>query len=136
MAAIPLVFIGGIGGNGDNGLMPVAYLKTHRQHELEADQVAVKAMAAAGFDPSALLNYMDRVQPPETEESQQSSTLPPRSVRLSNLRKTIQNSAASNSRSDNGSFRAMQDEVRRELERTALPYQVYRVPSLIHPSDR
>jgi len=31
--------------------------------ELEADRLAVKMMAGAGYDPGALLRYIDRVQP-------------------------------------------------------------------------
>ncbi len=58
---IPLVFVGGpagFGGDGGNRLLPVGYMKRQQQYELEADDIAVSALAAAGFDPGALLNYI------------------------------------------------------------------------------
>jgi predicted Zn-dependent protease len=86
LAIIPLIFIGGGIDFGDDGfsgynqiaLLPVAALKTQRQCELEADQAAAKTMAAAGFDPNALLSYIERVQPPRANEL---SPLPPLSTR-------------------------------------------------------
>ncbi len=138
-ASIPLVSIGGpagFGGDIENRLVPVGYLKIQRQYELEADQVAVAAMAAAGFDPNALLNYIARVQPEHSKGSQELSPLPPLSARISNLEHAIQSSSAPSSRSPDESFRAIQDEVRHEQTRTSTPKEVYRVPSLVHPSNR
>jgi predicted Zn-dependent protease len=65
---IPLIFVGDWAGSC-SGLMalPVRLLVTQRNNELEADGLAVHAMAGAGFDPTALVSYVKRVQPPETE---------------------------------------------------------------------
>jgi predicted Zn-dependent protease len=65
---IPLIFLGGWSGNCSEGLaMPSGFLTNHRNNELEADSLAVKAMAHAGFDPTALVSYVQRVQSPFTK---------------------------------------------------------------------
>jgi Peptidase family M48 len=58
----------------------------HREQELAADRVAVGAMAAAGYDPHALVDYLTRVQ---SRGSDAESPLPSLPGRLSNLGNTI-----------------------------------------------
>jgi predicted Zn-dependent protease len=138
LATVPLIFIGGSGDFGDDGvsgynqtaLLPVAALTTRRQYELEADQVAVKAMAAAGFDPNALLSYLERVQAPRSNEL---SALPHLATRIANLKEAIQNLSANDWHISSESFHSMQDEVRRVQADVSTPKEVYRVPSLIRP---
>jgi predicted Zn-dependent protease len=63
LATIPLVFMGGWGGGCSEVLIPRAFLASQRSQELEADVLAVQTMAQAGFDPMALVRYIERVQP-------------------------------------------------------------------------
>ncbi len=46
-------------------------------------------MAAAGFDPNALLNYLARVLPKYTKGAEELSPLPPLPVRIRNLTQAI-----------------------------------------------
>ena len=139
LAAIPLVSIGGpagFGGDNENRLAPVGYLTRQRQCELEADQVAVRAMVAAGFDPNALLNYLARVQPEHAKGSRELSPLPSRSVRISNLKQVIQSLSADGSGASTERFTAVQQKVRLEEAVSSKPAEGYQVPSLIHPKGK
>jgi beta-barrel assembly-enhancing protease len=63
---IPLIFMGSWAGScSGQTLVPVGFLATQRNNELEVDGLAVHAMAGAGFDPTALVSYIKRVQPPQ-----------------------------------------------------------------------
>ncbi len=57
--AFPVSFI----WTADENLIPTAQAPTQRRSQLEADRLAASAMAQAGFDPTALLAYLDRLQP-------------------------------------------------------------------------
>ena len=76
---IPLIFMG---GSHDRALVPARFLKIRRDYELDADRVAVKIMAAAGFDPAALLEYIRRTQR-ALRAKPGMSALPPREERIS-----------------------------------------------------
>ncbi len=144
LAAIPLVFVGGpavFGGGDRNGLAPAGYLRTQRQYELEADEVAAKAMAAAGFNPNDLLNYIARMQPEHSKLPEEISPLPSLAVRIGNLKHAIQTLSASNKRESSDSFQFIQDDIRRDETRrekavAATPNQAPRIPSLIHPDGK
>jgi len=57
---------------------PIQVLAFQRAEEAEADYWAVKAMAAAGYDPAGLASYLGRVQPaPAGNVSRVFATLPP-----------------------------------------------------------
>jgi predicted Zn-dependent protease len=60
-ASIPLVFVGGWTANAAT-MLPVGLLQVQRQFESEADLQAVKLLSSAGYEPSALVRYLDRVQ--------------------------------------------------------------------------
>jgi predicted Zn-dependent protease len=66
IATIPLVFMGGWSGYGakqtSGGLIPVGMVQFQRTMETEADAQAIQITSAAGFDPSALVRYISRVQ--------------------------------------------------------------------------
>jgi len=65
-------------------------LKFQRDSEIEADGQALKLMAAAGFDPVELQQYVDRTQePPPKGKQPQVSTLPSREGRLSKMQSAI-----------------------------------------------
>lgn len=69
----------------ETGNIPMSLLRQRRGMELRADTSAAAAMARAGFDPAALLRYIQRVQPSD----QPTSPLPPRAKRIAALRKAI-----------------------------------------------
>jgi predicted Zn-dependent protease len=62
-AMVPLIYLGSVGlaGDDDDGHVPASYQATRRQDALDADQLAVRTLAAAGYDPHALLNYARRL---------------------------------------------------------------------------
>lgn len=80
---IPLYFAGDL--SNASGFLPVSALKEWPAIELRADTAAVIAMSAAGFDPLALLDYIERVQPVNAIFT----PLPPRAERIAALEKTI-----------------------------------------------
>jgi predicted Zn-dependent protease len=87
-ASIPLIFTGGW-HVGEDLLVPLAFLKFQREFELEADRLAVGALAQSGYDPKALLDYISRTQPQDTEATKLRSALPPRSTRIPALEEAI-----------------------------------------------
>ena len=91
-ATIPLIFIGGWAGGCSGGqAIPVAFLASQRSAELEADVLAVQTMARAGFDPNALVRYVERVQvQPTGTMSKSYSPIPDRDERIAALLATIE----------------------------------------------
>ena len=90
---LPLVFMGGWTGTrpaGNEGAAPLSFLKLQRGYEIEADVLAIKSMAAAGYAPEALLRYIDRTQTESTTTPKVFSVLPQRDARMSGLKETIQ----------------------------------------------
>lgn len=85
-----LVFAGGWIGMGAAGntrpSVPMAYLKLWRSYELDADRQAVNMMAAAGYEPGALLAYIRRTQ---RAGSNVFSALPGREERIAALEAAI-----------------------------------------------
>lgn len=113
MATIPLVLIGPatFGQDDRNSVAPIAYLKIQRNYELEADKTAVETIAAADFDPNDLVNYIARVQPVHTTLSEAASPMPSAAVRISSLKRAIQNLSPTGRRRSPDSFQRIQDEV-------------------------
>jgi len=71
--------------------VPVGMLTFSRAIEAEADYLAVKAMAAAGYDPAGLASYLGRVQPAPSQGSGSAvfATLPPRDRRVADIQAEI-----------------------------------------------
>jgi predicted Zn-dependent protease len=69
---------------GDNALPGVA-IGRQREAELQSDKFAVLAMSRVGFDPAALLRFIDRMQPPDTPRS----PFPPHAARIAALREAL-----------------------------------------------
>lgn len=79
---IPLIFVDSF---ASDPLLPTAAMEQRRGMELQADAFAVSAMSRAGFDPSALLRYIERVQP----RDQPRSPFPARAARIAALQDAI-----------------------------------------------
>jgi predicted Zn-dependent protease len=105
LGSIPLIFVGGWAS-------PVGFLKSYQPFELEADRLAVRMMDDAGYDPAALLRYLDRSSPPAD--------------RRAALEQAIQALPPATYSSPNEEFQGIQEEVRRLMP-------VRRPPSLYHP---
>ena len=91
-ATTPLILMGGWGGGCPGGLqVPAGFLASQRSAELEADVLAVQTLARAGFDPNALVRYVERVQlQPTGPTSKAYSPILDRDERIAALLATIQ----------------------------------------------
>jgi len=93
IAGMPLISMTGWTGTamreGESWVMPLALLQMWRRYELDADLLAVRTMAAAGYDPAALARYVERVEPPDGKQAKLGSALPQRSRRLESIRAAI-----------------------------------------------
>ena len=96
----------GVAGNDDRALMPVGYLRTQWSNELDADRVAVDIMAAAGYAPAALLDYVRRTQRTVPGEAGRYSALPSREERISALETAVAN-LPSRTNPPGGEFKAI-----------------------------
>jgi predicted Zn-dependent protease len=105
--------------------MPIGILQLQRGYEREADDRAAPMMAGAGWDPKALVGYIEREQPSAyTVTAAVFSALPPLEERIADLRKSIGN-LAPRDYSTSAEFAAIQAEVRRlnsdQVPRTPSP---------------
>jgi predicted Zn-dependent protease len=111
-ASIPLIFMGGWTGyairQGQALAIPLGFVKFARQGELEADALAVAAMAAAGYDPAGLASYVERVQPVDALPPKLTSPIPDRDARLAAMRAAIQALPAASYAAHDG-FAAIQE---------------------------
>lgn len=91
----------------DSAPMPAGVIDRRRERELQADASAILLLSRAGFDPSALLRYIERAQPLDRPRS----PFPARADRIAALQKAIRDlPPASYSESDE--FYAIQQQVR------------------------
>jgi len=80
----------GMAGNAAGLGVPVGVLGLQRANESEADALAIKAMAAAGYDPAGLASYLRRVQPARPKDvSAVFAVLPPRDERVAAIEAEI-----------------------------------------------
>ena len=71
-----LIFISGFSGTCSEGqAIPLGLITSQKGRELEADSLAVRTMARAGFDPSALARYIQRVQARSADRDTRLATL-------------------------------------------------------------
>jgi predicted Zn-dependent protease len=84
---IPIYFASGLSLEGLEALIPADAPTRWRGIELQADASAAAAMSRAGFDPAALLRYLERVQPLDRPRS----PFPPRAARIRALQEAIRN---------------------------------------------
>ena len=81
----------GVLGSDDRELAPIGNLKRIRESRLRADSRATAIMAAAGYDPAALVDYIGRTQRALPPMAARYSALPPRAQRISGLEAAIAN---------------------------------------------
>lgn len=79
---------------------------------LEADRLAVRTMAGAGYDPGALVRYISRVQRPSTAVQEIFSALPSAPKRVAVMEQEIRELPA-RSYGASQEFHLVQEEVRR-----------------------
>lgn len=93
IASVPLIYVDGrieySRREAQYLAIPLGMLQMRRKCELAADRLAAIQMAAAGYDPSALARYIERVQAPAEMQPRVLSSLPQRSQRLETIRAVI-----------------------------------------------
>jgi predicted Zn-dependent protease len=95
--SIPLIFVGGPLGaivqNAANILVPLTFLKFSRGAEEEADRLGLQYMWAAGYDPTQMLNFFEKLKSKEKKEpgtlAKVFSTHPTTGSRLDKARKLL-----------------------------------------------
>jgi len=90
--------------------VPLQFLSVRRGFELEADRIAVQAMSGAGYDPTGLLHYIERMQAEDSPELY--SSLPPRETRIAGLKQAIAELAPRQYPSGAGRFQQVREAVR------------------------
>jgi predicted Zn-dependent protease len=96
--SIPLIFVGGPLGaivqNAANILVPLTFLKFSRGAEEEADRLGLQYMWAAGYDPTQMLNFFEKLKSKEKKEpgtlAKVFSTHPTTGNRLDKARKLLE----------------------------------------------
>jgi predicted Zn-dependent protease len=72
LATIPLWFVGGWAGYGAyqaaSVLIPIGFLKFSRQFEAEADLLGLEYMYKAGYDPTAFVDFFEKIQAMEKKK--------------------------------------------------------------------
>ncbi len=97
-ATIPLIFMGGWTGYGirqaASVLVPMAFLKFSRGMEEEADLLGLEYMYKAGYDPTAFVDFFEKIQTLEKRKpgtmAKVFSTHPPTDARIQKSQKNIQ----------------------------------------------
>ncbi len=98
LATIPLIFMGGWAGYGARQaasvLIPVGFLSFSRGFESEADLLGLQYLYKAGYDPTAFVDFFEKLQSDEKRKpgtmSKVFSSHPPTDDRITNSQKNIQ----------------------------------------------
>jgi predicted Zn-dependent protease len=100
LAMIPLIIFGGYGAAGLGAqqaaglLVPIAFLKFTRAQEAEADYLGTQYMYKAGYDPSALLTFFEKLQAKERTRPGSVSKVftdhPPTGDRITSIKEEIE----------------------------------------------
>jgi predicted Zn-dependent protease len=97
MATIPLIFMGGIAPyliyEASGVAIPMAFLKFNRAEEAEADYLGTQYMYKTGYDPTAFVDFFEKVETLEKRKpgavSKLFSTHPPTENRIIKIQKEI-----------------------------------------------
>jgi predicted Zn-dependent protease len=112
LGTIPMIFVGGQSGLCSGGLNgPLSFRVMQRTYELEADALAIEIVAHAGFDPTALVNYIQRIQPQESLLGPL-SLLPTRNERVESMNSVIDRLPPSNYEETRSEFAEIQERIR------------------------
>ena len=72
-ASIPLIFMGGWAGyairQAAQLAVPLGFLKFSRAMEMEADHLGIEYLYKAGYDPTALVDFFERIEPLSKKKS-------------------------------------------------------------------
>jgi predicted Zn-dependent protease len=98
LATIPLIFMGGWTGYGiyqaASVMVPVTFLHFSRAFESEADMLGLEYMYKAGYDPTAFVDFFEKIETLEKKKpgtmSKVFSTHPPTEDRIKAVQKDIQ----------------------------------------------
>jgi len=98
LASIPLIFMGGWAGYGirqaASVLVPVGFLKFSRGFESEADMLGLQYMYKAGYDPTAFVDFFEKIETLEKRKpgtmSKVFSTHPMTDDRIKSAQKNIE----------------------------------------------
>jgi predicted Zn-dependent protease len=98
LATIPLIFMGGWTGYGiyqaASVMVPVTFLHFSRAFESEADMLGLEYMYKAGYDPSAFVDFFEKIETLEKKKpgtmAKVFSTHPPTEDRIKAVQKDIQ----------------------------------------------
>ncbi|MCX6625848.1 MAG: M48 family metallopeptidase [Acidobacteria bacterium] len=98
LATIPLIFMGGWTGygirQGASVLIPIGFLSFSRGMESEADLLGLQYMYKSGYDPTAFVDFFEKIQSLEKKRpgtmSKVFSTHPLTDDRIANAQKNIQ----------------------------------------------
>jgi predicted Zn-dependent protease len=97
LATIPLIFMGGAAAYGvyqaSGLLLPVTFLKFSRANEAEADYLGLQYMYKAGYDPTAFVDFFEKIESLEKRKpgtvSKLFATHPPTDDRIGKAQKEI-----------------------------------------------
>jgi len=113
--SIPLVFMSGWFSRREGQAFPFGYVGQLRSNELEADAAAAEALAHAGFDPAALVRYIERVRAASPASPGTSPTvlspLPDRDQQIAALRAALARLPKSSYAEPGTEFAAVREEV-------------------------
>jgi len=145
IASVPLIFLGGWAGYGVRqaaGLaVPMTFLKFSRGFEREADRLGLKYLYEAGYDPPALIDFLEKLEALERRKAGTMSQLfrshPPISSRIAQTQKDVQDLLKQRPQYvvNTSEFNDLQARLRSQMNRRKADPKA-NVPTLRRPNER